>query len=176
MAAFKNVRQNIKASLLTLKLELFHVEFLMPPSLQTQGQFCWLLGNPLNTTPYVSKVKGIIQKFKHSINFMWTRAHVDTAGNEAADVYAKMSTEKDSIDCHLALAKSFIKHLLLQDTLQQWQACWNSLKGRAAFELCPVFNLKRLHGNCYINQLITGHGAKFSSKSIKQIYQAKFFP
>ncbi|GIY22800.1 RNase H domain-containing protein [Caerostris darwini] len=127
------------------------------------------LENPLNTTPSVSEVKGILQEYIHSIKFMWTRAQVGTAGNEAADAYAKLSTEKDSIDCHLALSKSHIKHLLLQDTLQQWQSCWNtSLKGRAGFELCPVVNLKRLHGNFYINQLITDHGALAK-------YQGKFF-
>ncbi|GIY42376.1 uncharacterized protein CDAR_596021 [Caerostris darwini] len=114
----------------------------------------------INTTPYVSKVKGIMQEYIHFINFMWTRAHVGTAGNEAADAYAKMSTDKGSIDCHFALAKSFIKHLLLQNIMQQWQVCWNSsLKGWAVFDLCPVVSLKRLHGNFYINQLITGHGA-----------------
>ncbi|GIY97176.1 RNase H domain-containing protein [Caerostris extrusa] len=58
---------------------------------------------------------------------------------------------------------------LAQDTLQQWQAgSNNSLKGRAVFDLCPKVHLKRLHGNFYINQLITGHGALAQ-------YQGKFF-
>ncbi|GIY52246.1 uncharacterized protein CEXT_417141 [Caerostris extrusa] len=127
------------------------------------------LGNPLNNSPYVSKVKDLIRNYAHYIKFMWTRVHVGTAGNEAADAYAKMSTDKNTIDCHFALAISLLKHLLLKDILQQWQVYWNSsLKGRAVFELCPVVSLKRLHGNFYLNQLITGHGALAK-------YQKKFF-
>ncbi|GIY25808.1 uncharacterized protein CEXT_592601, partial [Caerostris extrusa] len=103
------------------------------------------LGNPLNTTPSVSKVKGLIKQCSSPIQFMWTRAHVGTAGNEAADAYAKLSVGNDSIDCKLELPKSYIKNLLQQDTLQQWQAGWNtSLKGRAVFDLCPKVHLKRL--------------------------------
>ncbi|GIY99113.1 uncharacterized protein CEXT_180371 [Caerostris extrusa] len=98
-----------------------------------------------------------------------SRAHVDTAGNEAADAYAKLSVGNDSIDCKLELPKAILKIFLQQDTLQQWQVGWNSsLKGRAVFDLCPKVHLKRLHGNFYINQLITGHGALAQ-------YQGKFF-
>ncbi|GIY27394.1 hypothetical protein CDAR_52391 [Caerostris darwini] len=50
------------------------------------------LGNPLNTTPSVSKVKGILQEYIPSIKFMWTRAHVGTAG-----AYAKLARKRTAL-------------------------------------------------------------------------------
>ncbi|GIX76558.1 hypothetical protein CDAR_500011, partial [Caerostris darwini] len=127
------------------------------------------LGNPMNNSPLVLGIKDLIQSCAHSIKFMWTRAHVGTAGNEAADVYAKMSTHKDILDCHFPLAKSHLKHLILNDIMHQWQVAWSSSsKGREVFDLCPVVSLKRIHGNFYLNQLITGHGALAH-------YQERFF-
>ncbi|GIX73543.1 hypothetical protein CEXT_736931 [Caerostris extrusa] len=113
-----------------------------------------------NHSSHILKIKLLIQNFDHEIKFMWTRAHVGTIGNETADAYAKMSTNKENIDCRLALDRKFLNQLLLKDILLKWQANWtSSIKGREVFELCPVVHLKGLHGNFFINQLITGHGA-----------------
>ncbi|GIY23891.1 uncharacterized protein CEXT_294971 [Caerostris extrusa] len=142
----------------------------MLPSSQTPGQICWLWGNPLNNSIHVFEDKTSHSELCHYIKFMWTRAHVGTVGNETADAYAKMSTDKDTIDCRFALDRNFLNHLLLKYIMQQWQAYWtSSLKGREVFELCPAVNLKRLHGNFYLNQLITGHGALANHQ--KKVFQ-----
>ncbi|GIY82475.1 RNase H domain-containing protein [Caerostris extrusa] len=96
-----------------------------------------------------------------------TKEHVGVARNELADSYAKQATLKEDIDFHLNSTFKSIKKAAHNAIKIAWQQQWTtSVKGRAVHMLCPKVN--RLHGNYFINQIITGHGAI-------AIYQHKFF-
>ncbi|GIY89678.1 uncharacterized protein CDAR_84041 [Caerostris darwini] len=57
----------------------------------------------------------------------------------------------------------------MTETLDTWQQSWSSSsKGRDTFQLFPKINLKRIHGNFYINQVITAHG-------VIGLYQSRCF-
>ncbi|GIY32132.1 RNase H domain-containing protein [Caerostris darwini] len=89
-----------------------------------------------------------------------TKAHVGGAGNELADSNAKQATLKEDIDFHLNSTFKSIKKAAHNAIKIAWQQQWTtSVKGRAVHVLCPKVNFNRLHGNYFINQIITGHGA-----------------
>ncbi|GIY54772.1 uncharacterized protein CDAR_391081 [Caerostris darwini] len=91
---------------------------------------------------------------------VWTKAHIGITGNELADTYAKLGTKKAVIDSFHRLPISFIKKKLKEINKTTWQQQWlASNKGRDVYQLCPTINLNRIHGNFYLNQIITGHGA-----------------
>ncbi|GIY57888.1 uncharacterized protein CDAR_197091 [Caerostris darwini] len=121
-----------------------------------------------NTNPSVLALKELL-RYAPSIELIWTRAHIGVAGNESADIHAKLGTERPNIDSFYSMPLSLLKSLLLTENLRTWQQLWStSLKGRDVFQLCPMINLRRIHGNFFINQVITGHGAIAK-------HQARFF-
>ncbi|GIY54065.1 RNase H domain-containing protein [Caerostris extrusa] len=86
-----------------------------------------------------------------------------------ADCYAKQATKREFIDIQTKLTPKYIKNLLKQVIIRNWQLEWTtSPKGREVFAICRTVSTKRLHGNFFINQIITGHGALAS-------YQERFF-
>ncbi|GIY12635.1 uncharacterized protein CDAR_188951 [Caerostris darwini] len=97
-----------------------------------------------------------------------TKAYVGVAGNELADSYAKQAILKENIDFHLNSTFKSNKKAGHNANKIAWQQQWTSVKGRAVHMLCPKVNLNGLHGNYFINQIITGHGTI-------AIYQHKFF-
>ncbi|GIX83513.1 RNase H domain-containing protein [Caerostris darwini] len=127
------------------------------------------LNNPANCSPSIFQLKQLLSKTTATIELIWTRAHIGIHGNELADQYAKQATSRDAIDQHMYIPIRFIKKLLYHDILTVWQNHWvNSAKGRAVFEIYGKANPKRILGNFFLNQIITGHGAIAS-------YQCKFF-
>ncbi|GIX68962.1 RNase H domain-containing protein [Caerostris darwini] len=97
------------------------------------------------------------------------KAHIGTTGNEIADVYTKQGTKSDNIDIQVKLPPKFIKNLIHKDIKVKWQHSWStSEKGREVFEIFPLVSAKRLHGNFFLNQIITGLGVIAS-------YQSRFF-
>ncbi|GIY49462.1 RNase H domain-containing protein [Caerostris extrusa] len=126
------------------------------------------INNPSNNSPSIISLKELL-KLSPSIELIWTRAHIGVAGNESADIHAKLGTEKPIIDSFHKMPLNLLKSQLLKEKLKTWQQLWStSIKGREVFQLCPVINLKRIHGNFFINQIITGHGAIAK-------HQARFF-
>ncbi|GIY36395.1 uncharacterized protein CDAR_392761 [Caerostris darwini] len=126
------------------------------------------LNNPSNTNPSVLGLKELL-RYAPSIEFIWTTAHIGVAGNESADIHAKLGTERPIIDSYYSRPLSLLKSLLLTENLGTWQQLWStSLKSRDVFQLCPMINLRRIHANFFINQVITGHGAIAK-------HQARFF-
>ncbi|GIY73973.1 uncharacterized protein CDAR_598601 [Caerostris darwini] len=125
--------------------------------------------NTNNDYPPVLQIKSLIANSATRIELIWTRAHIGVVGNEIADSYAKEATTKDDIDFHLNTTINHIKKAAHKAIIVEWQQQWsNSVKGRPVHELCPLVNTKGLHGNHFINQIITGHGAI-------AIHQHKFF-
>ncbi|GIY68081.1 uncharacterized protein CDAR_452981 [Caerostris darwini] len=122
-----------------------------------------------NDYPPIRKIKALIAHSDTRFELIWTRSHIGVVGNEIADSYAKEATTKEDVDFHLNTTINFIKKAAHKAIIAEWQQQWsNSMKGRPVHELCPLVNTKRLHGNHFINQIITGHGAI-------AIHQHKFF-
>ncbi|GIX70133.1 probable RNA-directed DNA polymerase from transposon BS [Caerostris darwini] len=127
------------------------------------------LNNPANCSPSIFHLKQLLSLTTANIELVWTRAHIGIHGNELADHFAKQATSKDIIDQHMYIPIRYIKKLLYHEILTAWQNHWvNSAKGRAVFEIYGKVNPKRILGNFFLNQIITGHGAIAS-------YQCKFF-
>ncbi|GIY23216.1 RNase H domain-containing protein [Caerostris darwini] len=97
------------------------------------------------------------------------QAHIGTVGNELADFYAKQASTKNEIDLPISLSLNYVKSVVFKAITSDWQQQWSiSEKGRPVHELCPNISIHRLHGNYFLNQVITGHGAIAN-------YQHKFF-
>ncbi|GIY37470.1 RNA-directed DNA polymerase from mobile element jockey [Caerostris darwini] len=125
--------------------------------------------NVNNDYPPIKKIKALIANSATKFELIWTRAHIGVVGNEIADSYAKEATDKDEVDFHLNATINFIKKAAHKAIIAEWQQQWsNSSKGRPVHELFPLVNTKRIHGNYFINQILTGHGAI-------AIHQHKFF-
>ncbi|GIX84322.1 uncharacterized protein CDAR_49031 [Caerostris darwini] len=127
------------------------------------------LCNPNNCTTPIATIKSLLGSSKTSCELIWTKAHVGTEGNEIADRYAKEATTREEVDLPICLSMKHIKSEISKAILLDWQHQWStSSKGRAVHELCPLVCSQRIHGNYFLNQIITGHGAIAS-------YQHKFF-
>ncbi|GIY07540.1 hypothetical protein CDAR_386561 [Caerostris darwini] len=106
------------------------------------------LDNPANNSPAILQVKELLNDTQSTIEMVWTKAHIGITGNELADTYAKLGTEKAVIDSFHRLPISFIKKKLKETNKTTWQQKWSaSNKGRDVYQLCPTINLNRIHGN-----------------------------
>ncbi|GIX78884.1 RNase H domain-containing protein [Caerostris extrusa] len=127
------------------------------------------LENPNNIEDDIYQIKRNIKNFAGEIHLFWIKAHQGFLGNERADELAKEATLLPSINFHLQYNSLFIKKLIKQETLTEWQNKWStSLKGREVYTLYLEVKTTRIQGDFFINMLITGHGAIAS-------YQARFF-
>ncbi|GIY72493.1 RNase H domain-containing protein [Caerostris darwini] len=90
-------------------------------------------------------------------------------GNERADELAKEATNSPTIDITIDINLHYIKKLIKKEITAEWQDRWtNSNKGREVFALLPKINEKRVQGDFFLNQIITGHGTL-------AVYQNRFF-
>ncbi|GIZ03766.1 hypothetical protein CEXT_179941 [Caerostris extrusa] len=72
------------------------------------------------------------------------KAHEGFEGNEKADEYAKVATNKDSIDHISNYDIAYIKKLI-KEIVAQWQDRWShSNKGREVFTLFPEIKTSRI--------------------------------
>ncbi|GIY44537.1 uncharacterized protein CDAR_189441 [Caerostris darwini] len=161
-------RLNDEATVFMAELHAIHkaIEFLSDNSLANakiisdSRSVLMALDNPANNSPAIFTVKELLKVAQYPIEMVWTKAHIGITGNELADAYAKLGTEKPVIDSFHRLPISFIKKKLKESITTTWQQQWStSTKGRDVHQLCPTINLNRIHGNFYLNQIITGHGA-----------------
>ncbi|GIY54396.1 uncharacterized protein CDAR_623001 [Caerostris darwini] len=83
--------------------------------------------------------------------------------------WQKKPPNSPSIDITIPINLLYIKKLIKKDISAEWQNRWtNSNKGREVFALLPITNEKRVLGDFFLNQLITGHGTL-------AVYQNRFF-
>ncbi|GIY06107.1 uncharacterized protein CDAR_430561 [Caerostris darwini] len=113
------------------------IEFIMDNSIQKvkiisdSRLVLMALNNPANNSPTILQVKDLINDTPSSIKMVWTKAHIGVNGNELADTYAKLGTEKAVIDSYHKFPISFIKKKLAEITKITWQQQWTaSNKGR----------------------------------------------
>lgn len=106
------------------------------------------------------EIRHLIKSSNKDFKLRWVKAHVGEKYNETVDKLAKSATKRDIIDFRCKPTKIKIKQELTKALIKKWQIYWNnSSKGRAVYNLIPKVNLKRIHGDFHINQVITQHGA-----------------
>lgn len=121
------------------------------------------IGSFRSGNPIVNEIKDQLYEAAirgQDIRLYWTRAHIGEWGNELADVHAKRASRKDQVDVTVKYFKSQIKEISKNQMIRKWQERWNNTKdGDQLYEIAPIVNIKKLSGNFYINQALTGHGA-----------------
>lgn len=64
------------------------------------------------------------------------------------------------MDLNIKLFYSQIKEIAKLQMVTNWQKRWDKTdRGRMLYIVSPTVNIKKLSGNFYINQALTGHGA-----------------
>ncbi|GIY60240.1 hypothetical protein CDAR_235051 [Caerostris darwini] len=84
------------------------------------------LDNPANNSPAILQVKELLNNMPSTIEMVWTKAHIGVNGNELADTYAKLGTEKTVTDSFHRLPTSFIKKKLNEINKSTWQQQWST--------------------------------------------------
>lgn len=116
--------------------------------------------NSFKRTKETEEIRYLLKHTDKKFYFRWVKAHAGELYNEIVDQLAKEATNKDNIDVTCKIPLAHIKKELSKDIIKCWQYRWdNSDKGRAVYHLIPIVNPKRLHGDFFLNQVITEHGS-----------------
>ncbi|XP_023233253.1 uncharacterized protein LOC111632969 [Centruroides sculpturatus] len=82
-----------------------------------------------------TKIKEQITASTNNYNFMWTRAHEGTFGNERADELAKSATNDPKLlIIYNKISLQTAKKLLWNDVLNKWQQKWNTYKEKTMYK------------------------------------------
>lgn len=107
----------------------------------------------------LNNIKDQIIGHNGNISLFWIRAHCGFIGNERADFLAKEATQQVIVDLEFCDPRSSIKTQERGKAMSEWQCRWtNSTKGKDTREVFALVDLRRLKGDFYINQIISGHG------------------
>lgn len=109
----------------------------------------------INTTiPIVQQIIKQLQDTTKTIKLHWVRGHTGLHGNELADRLAKDSITMENINQEFhPLPPAFIKKILKQQLLEEWQFIWDyDLRGRFTHQLLPKVSESNLlhHRNLYL--------------------------
>ncbi|GBM15934.1 hypothetical protein AVEN_270604-1 [Araneus ventricosus] len=114
-------------------------------------------------------IKNSLHDINSNVFLWWTKSHAGNKGNERANYFAKKATEKQEIDFYFCETKQQRKTEVKKNIRQNWQILWDhSSKGKQVKKLFDKVDEKRVLGDFYLNQIITGHGAF-------KTYQNRFF-
>ncbi|XP_072933661.1 uncharacterized protein [Epargyreus clarus] len=122
--------------------------------------------NRSNTHPIVTQIHKIIHTHRntHTIDMSWTRAHVGTEGNEAADAAANGAARLHKTPDYTCFPMSFVKQRVRAESLEAWQERYEgSDQGRHTILLLPkLSDIKELHKHIdrsfHLTQILTGQG------------------
>lgn len=107
----------------------------------------------------VSEIKDLVKSSGITVHAHWVRAHVGHVFNEKADELAKGATTKSEVDVEVALTVRQVRSQIQTVSLSEWQERWDeSDKGRTTHSVFPKVSLKRVQGDFFMNQVLTGHG------------------
>lgn len=114
--------------------------------------------------PIVLQIKQHLIHFRYRICMAHVKAHIGIAGNERADTLAKEATKNFCQPLELPLPPSYIKKILKNKILPEWQHYWdNSEKGEHTYKLIQKVSYKLYPLSPPITAFLTGHGP-YSSK------------
>ncbi|GBN08386.1 hypothetical protein AVEN_84215-1 [Araneus ventricosus] len=119
------------------------------------------LASVMTVDPAIWQLKAQLWEIaKHrTFSLHWVKAHVGTAGNEMADLLAKIATTSAHIDQVLLRPLTHINSELKRELLCQWQARWIlATTGRITAEFLPKVDLRPHIHNRRVLQILTGHG------------------
>lgn len=92
------------------------------------------------------------------VHMHWIKAHVGHVYNERADKLANAATNRPMVDVEVKTTRRQGKRHLFGRALSQWQNRWDTTgNGEVTYELFPWVCTRRLHGNFYLNQVLSEH-------------------
>ncbi|GBM73974.1 hypothetical protein AVEN_121786-1 [Araneus ventricosus] len=104
-------------------------------------------------------IKTKLQTYRNNILVYWVKTHKGQWGNERTDFLAKSATEKDLIDDEFFQPARQLRNASNQNIRENWQARWlDSRKGIWIKTFYEKVDAKRICGDFYLNQVLTGHG------------------
>ena len=117
------------------------------------------LNSLLSPDKGTAEIKEMVIREGVELHMHWLKAHVGHTYNERADVLAKEATQLGAVDIQLKLTKAQAKKRLSNAAIAIWQQRWtDGAVGRTTYEVFPRVRLKRIQGDFYVNQVLTGHG------------------
>ncbi|GBL74311.1 hypothetical protein AVEN_235298-1 [Araneus ventricosus] len=131
-------------------------------------QHCHFYSDSMSTLKVLQKHQpknNLVEEFRalvdETVSLHWVKAHIGTAGNEAADKAAKEASTRLTIDVHLQLPERSFETQCKQQLLKHWQSTWEdeeNRKGRLTFSILPKVSRSRCIDNRSITQAATNHG------------------
>ncbi|KAG8174076.1 hypothetical protein JTE90_005168 [Oedothorax gibbosus] len=110
-------------------------------------------------SPIIKEIKESCQNSQKHVNLIWTKAHVGTFGNEAADSVAGDAIELGD-DHRLGIPISYIKRHLKNQILPDWQREWDSTdKGRITHNIINSVSNQLTFRNQVLIYFVTGQGS-----------------
>ena len=105
-----------------------------------------------SNNPIICDIKHILCSIFYQgieVHFDWVPSHCGVAGNEGADSIAKQAANKSSIDLHIKLNISEIKHVAKLKLKEKWQQYWAKYKQNTLKDIEPnvKFTQNRWGGN-----------------------------
>ncbi|GBM39773.1 Putative protein in type-1 retrotransposable element R1DM [Araneus ventricosus] len=116
---------------------------------------------PKNTRQNVLDLKDLFESISKSkwIRLHWVKAHVGIYGNERADQFAKIATNKDSVDFKCLKSKATMIRSIRQELLNVWQVRWDRPgNGRHTHKYIPHVRFKVPNYSPFVTQFLTDHG------------------
>ena len=112
----------------------------------------------------VSIHKMLRQMTSTDVTFVWIKAHIGLAGNEAADVAAKEAASEDSASSYASFPISYAKYVIRQQTSEAWQQEYETSEtGSTTRTLFPTLtSIRRFFATAEtsfgMTQFVSGHG------------------
>ena len=122
--------------------------------------------NYSHTSPLVNRIHKSLHELngRHSIRFVWVKAHIGIPGNEEADVLAKQAASSHNAFSYNNFPISFAKSIIKEESLAEWASEYvTSAQGsttRGWFpSLSDALTFINTHDTTFeTTQFLTGHG------------------
>ncbi|GBM06992.1 hypothetical protein AVEN_125227-1 [Araneus ventricosus] len=117
------------------------------------------LESAIDRRAIIVDIKTKLQTYRNNILLYWVKARKGQWGNERADFLAKSTTEKDLLDVEFFQSTRQLINASNQNMRENWQARWlDSRKGIWTKTFYEKVDTKRICGDFYFNQVLSGHG------------------
>ncbi|XP_023225354.1 uncharacterized protein LOC111626268 [Centruroides sculpturatus] len=91
-----------------------------------------------NLHPLATEIRNLINMASNNFIISWVRAHQGNIGNEKADALAKRAAGDSTLPIiYSKLSRQTLRHILWEETLQQWQTLWINNNNSITFQFIP---------------------------------------